>query len=466
MAALATFLVGATPCWANGEAAAEPAPQQSGTEAVVRACYAQAAVALSAGKAEEFARFLAADYIGPGGVTRQAAQDEFAALLARLIEPGAAFTVESVLATEQDALAAVRLELTGFDTTLALPVERVWHELHRWQPIDGAWTLVRASALAGSPVSGGEGAAYSDASTGMRVPVPPGWTAFPCALTAGSQVTLVSPDLAVDLDVMTTKLPQEMEPGYVALIGARAMREAVPGYELQDMAQTKLGEWPAVRTRSVYTRGGRQVQADGLLAIQGRQLYSVGVATCPAQRARDYRAQTDQTTQAIQWGVSRTGPLSAPRGLVNDVRFVHEGLGLSAPIPESWKATAGPFWSAQVVFEGLDGQARIVLGCRERPGDATAEDVLNELDGAVRGHASVFRQLAIDDTTLGDVPAVQSLSEFTVGTTSRKRILTCAVTGDLEVFVACDAVPAHAFDRLEPAFREFLHRVQLRAQPG
>jgi len=459
-AALATCLASAVVCWADGDAPAEP----SGTEAVIRACYAKAAVALSSGNAEEFTRFLAADYIGPGGATRQAMQDGFTALLARLAEPNAVCTVETVLATEQDALAAVRLELMGFDTSLALPVEQVWHELHRWQPIDGGWTLVRASTLAGAPVTGAEGAAYSDASTGMRVPVPTGWVAFPCALTAGSQVTLVSQDLAVDLDVMATKLPQEMEPGYVALIGARAMREAIPGYELQDMAQTQLGEWPAVRTRSVYTRGGRTVQADGLLAVQGRHLYSVGVATCPAERARDYRAQTDQTTQAIQWGVPRTGPLPAPRGIVNDVRFFHEGLGLSAPIPEGWQATAGPFWSAEVVFEGVEGQARIVLGCRERPGGATAEDVLNELDGAARAQASAFRQLSIEDTGLGEIPAVQSLSEFTVGETSRKRVLTCGVTGDLQVFVVCDAVPAAAFDRLESAFREFLQRVQLRAQ--
>lgn len=463
-AALAACVVGAAPCGANGEAPPGAASQPSGTEAVVRACYAKAAVALSSGKADEFARFLAADYIGPGGATRQGLQEELAALLARLVEPEAVFTVESVLATEQDALAVVRLVLTGFDTTLALPVERVWHELHRWQPIDGGWTLVRASALAGSPVSGAQGAVYSDASTGMRVPVPPGWTAFPCALTAGSQVTLVSPDLAVDFDVMATKLPQEMEPGYVALIGARAMREAIPGYELQDMAQTQLGQWPAVRTRSVYTRGGRMVQADGLLAVHGRQLYSVGVATCPAERARDYRAQTDQATAAIQWGTPRTGPLPDPRGLINDVRFSHEGLGLSVPIPEGWKAAAGPFWSAEVVFEGYEGQARIVLGCRERSGAATAEDVLNELDDAVRRQASAFRQLSVEDTSLGEISAVQSLGEFTVGDTSRKRILTCAVTGDVQVFVACDAAPAKAFDRIEPAFRELLKRVQLKAQ--
>ena len=74
------------------------------------------------------------------------------------------------------------------------------------------------------------------------------------------------------------------------------------------------------------------------------------------------------------------------------------------------------------------------------------------------------RILVVEDTGLGEIPAVQSLSEFTVGETSRKRVLTCGVTGDLQVFVVCDAVPAAAFDRLESAFREFLQRVQLRAQ--
>jgi len=431
----------------------------------IRARYAQAASAMAGGNVDSFLAIYADDYLGPRGATAASMRDQVSGWVSDGADRSVEYAVDEIHANEHHAIASVTETLRFFSAKVALPVERTDRLLHRWQRIGDEWKLVRATMLDEPGRALLNGDAFSDPVYGFSARLPEDWYRYVCSIRNGRQVSLVSPDLTVDLDIMGLKLDDRLNPQFIALVGAQAMRKTVPGYELEGLAESSLGDVAGVRSTAHYTRGGLPVLAQATIATEGRQVFSVGVTACPPD-ALDHNAPGVGVVLHDFVAETTTEPPGPPeRGTLQGRVFECRPLGLRFEVPVGWSAALGTMWDTELHAWSDDGQSRIVVGCRRLPesasGTGAAEGLLLSLDEAAMRHAAASKQLSISDVLVAGLPAVQSTSELTYDGVTRHRTLTVVVAGDVAVLIAADAVPAASVAQLKSVIEAAIQGLQL-----
>jgi hypothetical protein len=229
------------------------------------------------------------------------------------------------------------------------------------------------------------------------------------------------------------------------------------------------GQWtlagrPSYRTQRVYlVQGAPEYFAEANGVMVGTTLYMVGVHSFPASAFAEHQGQTEQAQAAMKIGEPQTTVLPPEAGRAEGRRYVNETYGCEITAPEDWetKVEQGQF-KLQVSMREPNGASNITLGMVELP-DATIT-AQQAIEGDERLSATAFEQYKLvrqGETKVGDLPAYESVSQFTIGGQPRVRWRVYFVDGNRLFFLFADAAPADKWEKLEKVFGETIQSFKL-----
>jgi len=341
----------------------------------------------------------------------------------------------------------------AWSTTLH-QVDILHHRAGNWEIVSLA--VVDPEATQRKVVEG----TYQDPNTGLEATAPPKWPMF--ALQGFRAAALaISPDLSTDMMWIVQDVPGTFTAEQVLRAADDAVEKlgAQMGLTFKDVT---AGQWtlagrPSYRTQRVYVvPGAPEYFAQMNAVMAGTTVYMVEVAAYPAPAFAEHQGQTEQAQASTKISEPQAAALPPEAGRAEGRKYVNETYGCEITAPEGWetKVEQGQF-KLQVSMREPNGASNVTLGMVELPDVAiTAQQAI---EGDERVSAAAFEQYQLvrqGETKVGDLPAYESVTQFSLGGQPRVRWRIYLVDGNRLFFLFADAAPADKWEKLEKVLGE------------
>jgi hypothetical protein len=142
---------------------------------------------------------------------------------------------------------------------------------------------------------------------------------------------------------------------------------------------------------------------------------------------------------------------------------VNETVGCEITAPPGWTTKIGQSdFELQVTMYEPQGDSSLSLGMVRLPDPTvTAEMAILGDDGVSEQAFDGYELIKRGDTALGDLPAYESVTAFTLGGQRRQRHRVYLVDGDRLFFLFADAAPAEKWGNLTQLFTDAFQSFKL-----
>jgi ketosteroid isomerase-like protein len=308
---------------------------------------------------------------------------------------------------------------------------------------------------------------YQEPKAGLEATAPPKWRMLALGGNRASALA-VSPDLAATVTWLVTDLPGTFTTEQIARSNQEALNKLLPavGVTAKDVSfgLATLAGRPSFQSQQVFVASGvPEYFAQSNMCVAGSTLYAVGVSVFPAQALAGNRAGIARAVASTKITEPQPAALPAGAGQVEGTKYVNKTHGCEIAAPEGWdtKVEQGQF-KLQVSMREPGGASAISLGMIELPiASLTAEQAVNGEDAVCEKAFEQFRMIRQGATKVGDLPAYESVTQFSMAGQLRTRWRIYLVDGNRLFFLFAEAAPADGWGRLEPVFRKTFQSFRL-----
>ncbi|MBM3472185.1 MAG: hypothetical protein FJX75_02790 [Armatimonadetes bacterium] len=301
---------------------------------------------------------------------------------------------------------------------------------------------------------------FADADTGLEAVAPGGWRMFVEA-GAKASVAAFSPDLNATLNWVVADLPGTFTAEQLARGQQDALTKLAPtlGLEFRDvaMAADTLGGRSAFRVRStVATQDGLEVYSDLTYCVVGPTVYVLSRSAIPPNTYPTYEQAINRAVAATMIIEAAATQLPPEAGRLDGQKYINDVYGCQITAPPDWTVRIGQGqFRLQVTMSEPGGDSSLTLAMVQLPRpDITAEMAVKGDDNIASQAFEGYKLIRTGETTLGDLPAYESLTTFDFGGQKRQRHRVYLVDNDRLFFMFADAAPADKWNRLAPLFDE------------
>lgn len=301
---------------------------------------------------------------------------------------------------------------------------------------------------------------YVDPETGLEAATPPGWRVLALAGDKAS-VAALSPDLTTWLMWVVCDLPASFTVEQLATAQEDALVKLAPTIGVQVRGGTRgqeiVAERPAYRVRrTIIGPDGLELYSDLTYCLVGSTLYLCARSALPARAYATYEPVVDRAVGASRIIETRPAVLPPEAGRIEGNKYVNDVYGCEIIAPEGWAIRIGQGnFKLQVTMQEPGGDSTLSLGMIELPSpDLTAEQAVLGDDNITSQAFEGFELVKRGETTVGGLPAYESVTRFNFGGQTRQRHRVYLVDGARLYFMFADAVPADKWTKLSSLFAE------------
>ncbi len=331
----------------------------------------------------------------------------------------------------------------------------------------GNWELTSLHPLDEAGATKVTEGVYQEPKAGLEATAPPKWRML--ALAGGRASALaVSPDLAATVNWLVVDLPGTFTTEQIARTNQDAINKLLPtdGITAKDVSfgPATLAGRPSFQSEQVLVASGvPEYFAQSTMCVVGSTVYAVGASVYPAQALAGNRADIARAVASTKITEPQPAALPPGAGQVEGTKYVNKTYGCEITAPEGWdtKVEQGQF-KLQVSMREPGGASAISLGMIELPiASLTAEQAVKGDDSVAEKAFEQFRMIRQGETKVGDLPAYESVTQFSMAGQLRTRWRAYFVDGNRLFFLFADAAPASEWDKLEPVFRKAFQSFRL-----
>jgi ketosteroid isomerase-like protein len=309
---------------------------------------------------------------------------------------------------------------------------------------------------------------YQDPATGLAVSAPAKWRLYPVVLARGGAVA-ISPDLKAQVAWLVTDVPgtataEEIMRSAGDVIDKLGPTANITSREPSSGPATLAGRPSYQMSRVLAPQNGPELFSWSNACLVGNTVYIASVRVCPAGDLAAHRADIERAVASTQIAEPQLAAPPPEAGRAEGRRYVNETHGCEIMAPEGWqmKVEQGEF-KLQVSMREPGGASSLTLGMVAIPADAgvTAEQAVKGDDALSATIVEQFKVVRQGPTQVGDLPAYESVTQFTAAGQPRTRWRVYLIDGGRLFFIFADAVPSEKWDRLEKLFKETIQSLKL-----